>query len=138
MPSKILIIDDYADNRELLRLMLQQVGHTVSEAPNGREGIEMAQREQPSLVLIDLSMPGLDGWSVLRELRADERTRDIPCAAVSAHADGARQKALTHGFDAYLTKPFHRAQLIQTVEDLLKGQKAQASAAENEPREEVL
>jgi CheY-like chemotaxis protein len=122
MPASILIIDDYADNRELLRVMLEQGGYLVREAAGGREGIEMARDAVPDIALVDLSMPGLDGWSVLNELRADERTRNILCAAISAYADGARMRALTHGFDAYLTKPFRRTELLETVEGLLAEQ----------------
>ena len=92
MPSRILIIDDYADNRELLRLMLEQEGYVVSEAGDGLEGIEMTRTEKPDAVLADLSMPGLDGWNVLKELRTDEQTARIPCApgaAAAATASGS-------------------------------------------------
>ncbi len=78
MPALILIADDYEDNRELLRLMLEKAGHRVSEARNGRECVMMAQLEPPDLCLLDLSMPVLDGWGVLKELRADESTSAIP------------------------------------------------------------
>ncbi|HEX8843329.1 MAG TPA: response regulator [Pyrinomonadaceae bacterium] len=119
MSADILIIDDYADNRELLRLMLEQAGFRVREARGGSEGVEMALDAPPDIALIDLSMPGLDGWSVFDRLRADERTRRVPCAAVSAFADGARERALAHGFNAYLTKPFRRLELIETIQQLL-------------------
>ena len=138
MSSRILIIDDYADNRELLRLMLEQEGYVVSEAGDGLEGIEMARTEKPDAVLVDLSMPGLDGWNVLKELRADEQTARIPCAAVSAFADGARDRALAHGFNAYLTKPFRRNELLETVERLLLSQVAQSSREEGGVQEETL
>ncbi|HEX8891286.1 MAG TPA: response regulator [Pyrinomonadaceae bacterium] len=138
MPSRILIIDDYADNRELLRLMLEQEGYVVSEAGDGLEGIEMARAEKPDAALVDLSMPGLDGWNVLKELRADEQTAGIPCAAVSAFADGARERALAHGFNAYLTKPFRRNELLETVERLLFNQVAQSRPEEGGVEEEIL
>jgi CheY-like chemotaxis protein len=138
MPSRILIIDDYADNRELLRLMLEQGGYVVSEAGDGLEGIEMARAEKPDAVLVDLSMPGLDGWNVLKELRADEQTADIPCAAVSAFADGARERALAYGFNAYLTKPFRRNELLETVKRLLFNQVAQSGPEEGGVEEEIL
>ncbi|HEV7377692.1 MAG TPA: response regulator [Pyrinomonadaceae bacterium] len=137
MPASILIIDDYEDNRELLRVMLEQAGYVVSEARGGREGIEMARNEPPDVALVDLSMPGLDGWAVLDELRADERTQGILCAAVSAYADGARMRALTHGFDAYLTKPFRRNELLETVERLLVEPRTQKQETESSAREEV-
>ena len=119
MTATILIVDDYEDNRELLRLMLEGAGHKVREAGDGVAGVQMALAEAPDLVLVDLSMPGLDGWQVLGELRADERTRHIPCAAVTAFADGERDRALERGFDAYVPKPFRRTELLETVEWLL-------------------
>src|ERR1041385_2825478 len=77
MPGSILIADDYDDNRELLRLMLESEGYRVREARNGHEALEAALAETPAAALIDLSMPLLDGWGLLRALRADERTRSI-------------------------------------------------------------
>lgn len=129
MSANILIIDDNADNRELLRLMLEQVGYLMREASDGRTGIEMAQDLPPDIALIDLSMPGLDGWGVLSLLRADERTQNISCAAVSAYAERARERALAHGFDAYLTKPFRRIELLETVERLLAERQVQKQQA---------
>jgi two-component system cell cycle response regulator DivK len=119
MPANILIVDDYADNRELLRLMLEAAGHRVCEAGDGRTGLALAQTEMPDLVLADLSMPQLDGWGLLRELRADERTRRIPCVAVTAFVDRERARNFSENFDAYIPKPFRRAELIETVERLL-------------------
>jgi two-component system cell cycle response regulator DivK len=137
MPASILIIDDYEDNRELLRVMLEQAGYAVSEARGGREGIEMARATAPDVALIDLSMPGVDGWAVLDELRADERTQGICCAAVSAYADGAKMRALAHGFDAYLTKPFRRNELLEIVERLLAEPRVQRQETETSAREEI-
>lgn len=120
MPASILIADDYDDNRELLRLMLEAAGYTTREARNGRECVTAALQNPPDLVLIDLSMPELDGWGVLRELRADERTRGLPCLAVTAFAsDADRTRALDAGFNAYLAKPFRSKELLAAVEPLL-------------------
>jgi CheY-like chemotaxis protein len=119
MPESILIADDYDDNRELLRLMLEAVGYRVREARDGRECVSMAQAELPDLLLIDLSMPVLDGWGVLEEIRADERTRRLRCVAVTAFADPARERALEVGFDAYISKPFKGKELLETVVRLL-------------------
>jgi two-component system cell cycle response regulator DivK len=119
MPINILIVDDYADNRELLRLMLEIGGYSTCEAADGRAGLDMAQALMPDLILVDLSMPELDGWEVLRELRADERTRHIPCVAVTASADRNVEHALAQGFDAYLPKPYRRTELMETVERML-------------------
>ena len=137
MPVSILIIDDYADNRELLRLMLEQAGYLVREAEGGREGVLMAREAPPDAALIDLSMPGLDGWAVIEELRADERTRHIPCAAISAFADGARVRALRSGFDAYLTKPFRQSDLIRMVEQLLVQGRITEQPGAGSRREEI-
>ena len=116
MPGSILIADDYDDNRELLRLMLEAEGYPVREARNGREALEAAREEAPALALIDLSMPSLDGWALLKELRSDERTRAIPCVAVTAFAaDQDRRRALDAGFDAYISKPFRSRELIEMV-----------------------
>lgn len=125
MPASILIADDYEDNRELLRLMLESIGYRIREARNGRECVSMARAEPPDLLLVDLSMPVLDGWGVLRELRADERTRHIPCVAVTAFADPARSRAIAAGFDAYLSKPFKSKELIDTVESMLRARDGQ-------------
>jgi two-component system cell cycle response regulator DivK len=119
MPANILIVDDYADNRELLRLMLEGLGHKVCEAEDGHAGLLMARAEIPDLILVDLSMPRLDGWGLLRELREDVHTRHVPCVAVTASAGGERESVLEQGFDAYLPKPFRRAELVEMVERLL-------------------
>lgn len=126
MAASILIADDYEDNRELLRLMLEAVGYRVREARNGRECVSMAQAEPPDILLVDLSMPVLDGWGTLRELRADERTTHLPCVAVTAFADPARTRALEAGFDAYLSKPFKGKELLETVERLLLNPEGQS------------
>ncbi|HYE16743.1 MAG TPA: response regulator [Pyrinomonadaceae bacterium] len=124
MPARrsILIADDYDDNRELLRLMLEVEGYEIREARDGREALEAARAELPALALIDLSMPALDGWGLLRELRSDERTRSIPCVAVTAFAANQdRRRALEAGFDAYISKPFRARELIEIVRGLLDG-----------------
>jgi two-component system cell cycle response regulator DivK len=121
MPGSILIADDYDDNRELLRLMLETEGFSVREARNGHEALEAARAEAPALALVDLSMPSLDGWALLRELRSDERTRSIPCVAVTAFAaDQDRLRVLDAGFDAYISKPFRSRELIETVNSFVR------------------
>lgn len=130
MPVRILIADDYDDNRELLRLMLEGAGYSVRETHNGRECVAAARAELPDIVLIDLSMPVLDGWGTLNELRADERTRTLQCIAVTAFAaEQDRQRALDAGFDAYLTKPYRSKELLDLVKHLLGKTKAVPDAA---------
>jgi two-component system cell cycle response regulator DivK len=118
MPTKILIADDYEDNLELLRLLLVAAGYQVLEASNGAECLELA-RQGPDLIMVDLSMPILDGWKTFQALRADEQTASIPCIAVTAHGETDRERALQTGFDAYLSKPFRGAELVDTINKLL-------------------
>lgn len=116
MPDSILIADDFDDTRELLRLLLEAEGYRICEARDGREALETARTESPALALIDLSMPSLDGWGLLREIRADESTRAIPCIAVTAFAANQdRRRALDAGFDAYISKPFRAKEIIELV-----------------------
>lgn len=128
LPAHILIADDYDDNRELLRLMLESAGHNVGETRNGHECVAAAQTEVFDLVLIDISMPDLDGWGALRELRADARTRALPCVAVTAFAAAQdRQRALAAGFSAFISKPYHAKDLLAVVARLLAERKEGAA-----------
>ncbi|MFL6228800.1 MAG: response regulator [Pyrinomonadaceae bacterium] len=120
MPARILIAEDYDDNRELLRLMLEGAGYGVRETRDGRELLEAARSEPFDLVLIDLSMPHLDGFGALSELRGDALTRKLPCVAVTAFAgEQDRLRAFEAGFDAYVAKPFRSRELLEAVERLL-------------------
>ncbi len=117
MPGYILIADDYDDNRELLRLMLESAGYAVREARDGKECLRVAQADPPLAALIDISMPVLDGWKVIKEWRADERTRRVPCIAVTAFtADADRRRVLDAGFAGYLGKPYHTKDLLDVIE----------------------
>ena len=89
MPT-ILIAEDYDDNRELLRIVLNTAGYKVHEARNGDECVTSARQHPPDLIMVDLSMPELDGWGVFRELKSDPITAAIPCVAVTAHDDSDR------------------------------------------------
>jgi CheY-like chemotaxis protein len=123
MPATILIADDHDDNRELLQLLLLGAGYNVREARDGRECLAIARDESPDLIIIDLSMPVLDGWGVFQELKADERTRQIPCMVVTAHADLDRNQALETGFTAYVSKPYSGDGILQTVATVLANRK---------------
>ena len=118
--ATILIAEDYDDNRELLRILLNAAGYEVHEARNGNECVTIARREPPDLVMVDLSMPELDGWGVFRELKADPATAAIPCVAVTAHVESDRQRVLQSGFDAFVSKPFRTDELLSTVERLIR------------------
>jgi len=131
MPASILIADDYDDNRELLRLILETEGFRIREARNGVEALDAARAEAPSVALIDLSMPSLDGFGLLRELRADERTRAVPCVAVTAFAANQdRLRALEAGFDAYISKPFRAKELIELVNSFARRDGGPGSSAD--------
>jgi len=125
MPANILIADDHDDNRELLQLLLLNAGYDVREAKDGSECLAIARDERPDLIIIDLSMPVLDGWGVFRELRADESTRTIPCMAVTAHAELDQGQALETGLSAYVTKPYSSEGLLETVAAVLSKRKDQ-------------
>jgi len=115
----ILIAEDYEDNRELLRLLLASANYSVREATNGLECLAMARENPPDLIMVDLSMPILDGWSLLEALKTDEETARIPCVAVTAYGDADRQRALDAGFSGYLSKPFRSFELFDLVARLL-------------------
>lgn len=115
MPPTILIAEDYDDNRELMRLLLAGANYDVREARNGRECLELAREDPPDLIMVDLSMPGLDGWEVFRELQANSSTAHIPCVAVTAHTDRDRVRALESGFSDFVGKPFRTEELLLTV-----------------------
>jgi two-component system cell cycle response regulator DivK len=119
MSPTILIAEDYDDNRELLRLLLAGANYQVREAKNGHECLVLARENPPDLIMVDLSMPQLDGWSVLRELKADAMTANIPCVAVTARADSERERALQNGFSAFVSKPFRTEELLSTVARLV-------------------
>ncbi len=118
--ARILIADDYEDNRELLRLILETSGYQITEARNGAECVAKTRAENFDLALIDLSMPVLDGWSALKEIRNGDNTRHLPCVALTAFAaEEDRQRALDAGFDAYLAKPYRSKDLLELVESLI-------------------
>src|ERR1700686_4758201 len=111
--TKILIAEDNAVNRELLRELLEMRGYTVMEACDGEEALRMIEQTQPDLVLLDIGMPVLDGFAVVRKIRENPRLASLPVAAVTAYAiQGDREKILNSGFDGYLSKPVNSRSLF--------------------------
>ncbi len=118
----ILVVDDHDMNRELARTILERRGYRVIVAPDGNLGVEAARRERPALVLMDLAMPGKDGFAAVRELKADPATAEIPIVALTAFAMRSdEQRVRDAGFDGYLTKPIDRVVLENAVASFLSG-----------------
>lgn len=116
----VMLVDDYEDTREMTRRMLELNGCRVVEAANGQEAIEFAQRDGPDLVLMDLNMPVLDGFTATLRLREDERTRNVPVVAVTAY-DTAESRAAANavGCCEYVVKPLDLDHLASLLERLL-------------------
>jgi two-component system, cell cycle response regulator DivK len=118
--AKILIVEDNEMNRDMLSRRLQRKGYAVVLAVNGGEGVDMALSQTPDLILMDMSLPVLDGWEATRRLKAADETRSIPVIALTAHAmSGDREKALEAGCDDYDTKPIELPRLLGKIEALL-------------------
>ncbi len=118
--SKILYVEDNEDNIFMLTNRLQRKGYEVIVAKNGAQGVEMARRESPALVLMDLGLPVLDGWEAIRRLKMAPETSAIPIIALSAHAMAAdRDKAFDAGCDDFDTKPVEMSRLLGKIQALL-------------------
>lgn len=118
---KILLVEDNEMNQDMLSRRLQRRGYEVVIAADGARGVEMASSEQPDLILMDMSLPVLDGWEASRRVKSDEATKSIPIIALTAHAmAGDREKALDAGCDDYDTKPIELARLLEKIEVLLR------------------
>ncbi len=118
--AKILLVEDNEDNRDMLSRRLVRRNYEVLIALDGEQGIEMAQSESPDLILMDMSLPGIDGWEATRRLKQDGATSAIPIIALTAHAMSSdRQRALDAGCDDYDTKPIEIARLLEKVAALL-------------------
>jgi two-component system alkaline phosphatase synthesis response regulator PhoP len=129
--TKVLVIDDEAPIRLLCRVNLEAEGLEVLEAADGPTGLELARRETPDAVLLDVMMPGLDGWAVAEQLLADERTREIPIIFLTARADlRDRARGMDVGGLEYITKPFNPIELASLVRDVV-------SAIERGEREQL-
>lgn len=124
---RVLVVDDEPDSLELVRLVLNLYGATVFVAENGVEGFKAFQKEKPTIILTDLSMPERDGWQLLTEIRTASNGTHIPVIALTAHAmTGDKEKVMEAGFDGYLSKPLHMVSFLDDLKACLKGVRSPA------------
>jgi CheY-like chemotaxis protein len=130
MSRTILLVEDNTDNRIIYRRALEHFGYTVIEALDGEEAIRLATERLPDLILMDISIPRIDGWEATRVIRADPRTKGIPVVALSAHAMPAdRARAGEVGFASYLTKPIEPRRVVEEIERLTVSKAASGQGA---------
>ena len=116
----VLLVEDNEDNRIVYSTILQHFGYVVMEALNGEEGIAKARNERPDLILMDISIPVIDGWEATQVLKRDPETRAIPIIALTAHALASdREKAMEVGCDSYLAKPCEPKAVVSEVEKFI-------------------
>lgn len=128
--AKLLLVEDHEEIWDFLSRRLTRKGHEVTLAHDGRQGVDSVRAERPDLVLMDVNLPVLDGYSAVRELRADEDTRDIPVIALTAHAmTGDRDKAIAAGCIDYHPKPVDFSRLLEQIEAALAGAASPAGSA---------
>ncbi len=124
--SRILIVEDNEMNRDMLSRRLERRGYQVILAMDGRRGLAAARSEAPDLILMDMSLPEIDGWEVARQLKSDDSTRSIPLIALTAHAmTSDRQKALAAGCDDFDTKPVEFQRLLMKIQTMLRSASTQ-------------
>lgn len=118
----VLLVEDLEENRRVVRQLMQRLEIRLLEAGDGAEGVAIAKREKPDLILMDLSLPILDGWEATRRLKADPETAHIPVVALTAHAmAGDEQRARDAGCDGYIAKPLDLTRFSRYVQDVLAG-----------------
>lgn len=119
-PNRILVIEDNADNLELVRFLLEQAGFQVISAMDGLDGLEKARSLKPDLVLLDMSLPELDGWHLAKQLKESPETAHIPIIALTAHTlPGDRRRALEAGCDGFISKPLNVARFASQIQEYL-------------------
>lgn len=118
--SRILLVEDNDFNRDMLSRRLKRRGYEIINAADGEQALRLASAEPPDLILMDINLPGMDGWEATRRIRADELTASIPIIALTAHArTGDREKTIGAGCDEYETKPVNFESLLSKMETLL-------------------
>jgi len=124
MPRKLLIVEDNQDNRELAIKVLKNKGYEIIEAVDGEEAIEKAIAEKPDLILLDISLPKLDGYEVAKRLKSMEEFQEIPIVAFTAHAmKGDREKVIVVGFEGYISKPINVREFPDQIRAYLRGKR---------------
>jgi len=119
--ARILLVEDNEMNRDMLTRRLSKRGHEVLIAVDGRQGVDVAVSSSPDIILLDMSLPVMDGWEAARRLKADSATNDVPIIALTAHAmAGDREKCLEAGCDDYDTKPVEFKRLLAKIDTLLR------------------
>lgn len=122
MGKRILIVEDQEDNRAILRDLLGAAGYEFVEATTGEDGIRMAERERPDLILMDIQLPGMDGYEATQRIKSNPALKSIPIVAVTSYAlSGDEAKAREAGCDGYVAKPFSPRRLLATVRQFLPG-----------------
>jgi two-component system cell cycle response regulator DivK len=120
MNKRILVVEDQEDNRQIVRDLLVASGYDLVEATTGEEGLALAERERPDLILMDIQLPGLDGYEVTRRIKANPALNHIPIIAVTSYAlSGDDQKAYAAGCNAYVTKPYSPRVLLAKIREYL-------------------
>jgi len=115
--GRVLVVEDNMDTYELVRFILERSGFETFLAVNGRDGVTAAQKQKPDLIIMDMSMPEMDGWTATAIVKRDEKTAAIPLIALTAHAlPGDRQRALEAGCDEYISKPMDLEELVEAAQ----------------------
>jgi two-component system cell cycle response regulator DivK len=133
MPRKILVVEDNEDSRELVIKVLKNKGYQVTAAVDGEEAIEKAIAEKPDLILLDISLPKLDGYEVAKKLKSMEEFQETPIVALTAHAmKGDREKVIVAGFEGYITKPINVRELPDQLKSYIRGKRESILGGEEE------
>ncbi len=120
MSKRILVVEDQEDNRKIMRDLLSSAGYEVIEAVTGSDGVAMAEAEVPDLILMDMQLPGIDGYEATRQIRAKPALRDVPIIAVTSYAlNGDENKTLEAGCNAYFAKPFSPRKLLDKIREFV-------------------
>jgi len=133
MPRKVLVVEDNEDSRELVVKVLKNKGYLVIAAVDGEEAVEKAIAEKPDLILLDISLPKLDGYEVAKKLKSLAEFQEIPIVALTAHAmKGDREKVIVAGFEGYITKPINVRELPDQLKSYIRGKRESILSGEEE------